>query len=84
LNLGTLGEEVTVLPTWISGSIKYFFVQKLNNYCPKFIISIEQGWSLLEQPYQWPSAADSMNSSKNIFPLNNNILFLFIQTQLVS
>ena len=83
MNLGTRGEEVTVLPTWISGSIKSFYVKKLNNYCPKFIIGIEQGWSLLELLYQWPSAADSMNLSKNIFPLTNNILFLFIQPQLV-
>ena len=83
LNLGTRGEEVTLLPSWISGSIKSFFVKKLTNYCPKFIIGTEQAWSLLEPLCKWPTATGSMNhKKKNIFPLTA-ILFLFIQPQLV-
>jgi hypothetical protein len=81
MNLGTRGEEVTVLPTWISGSIKSFFVKKLNNYWPKFIIGTEQAWSLLEPLCKWPTAAGSMNSLKK-FPLTA-ILFLSIQPQFV-
>ena len=79
MDLGTRGEEVTVLPTWISVSIISFFVKKLNNYCPKFVIGREQAWSLLEPLCKWPTAAGFMNSlkTKKKKPFSPSLIYYF-------